>query len=264
MLRSFSASSGEGGRSCPSSHMAPAASHALQASEGRAGRHGGDSKRHGQKPRLKRQRRCLQGRVTANPPRQSSLVFLVAGRRQRPDTIHHTDRETQPSPPSHRARGEQEPLRVGVLQALPGCPCAATSRRFCRTAPTVEDSPGTNSENWISISHPVLCRSHVITSGSLHHHPSSAGHRGSSAPPQIGFTEAFKPGRASPTGKGFLASTTCWGQTPGELCPGWTLALKTMMEMSRSNRDALLMVLPHTEHGGATELWMHGSVSCPL
>lgn len=37
-----------------------------------------------------------------------------------------------------------------------------------------------------------------------------------------------------------------------------------MMEMSRSNRDTLLMVLPHTEHVGATKLWMHGSVSCPL
>lgn len=36
------------------------------------------------------------------------------------------------------------------------------------------------------------------------------------------------------------------------------------MEMSRSNRDALLMVLPHTEHAGATKLWLHGSASCPL
>lgn len=43
----------------------------------------------------------------------------------------------------------------------------------------------------------------------------------------------------------------CSGQTPGapgQLCPGWTLALKTMMEMSTSNRDALLMVLPRTSH----------------
>lgn len=56
----------------------------------------------------------------------------------------------------------------------------------------------------------------------------------------------------------------CWGQTPVLPCPGWTLALKTMMEMSRSNRNALLMVLPHTEHAGATKLWLHGSVSCPL
>lgn len=72
--------------------------------------------------------------------------------------------------------------------------------------------------------------------------------RGSSVPPQVGFTKAFKPGRASPAGKGFLAFTKCWGQTPGQL------ALKTMMEMSRSNRDDLLMVLPHTEHAGATEL----------
>lgn len=36
------------------------------------------------------------------------------------------------------------------------------------------------------------------------------------------------------------------------------------MEMSKSNRDALLMALPHTEHVGATKLWMHGSVSCLL
>lgn len=122
MLRSFPASSGEGRRSCPSFHRAPAASHALQGSEGRAGRPAGDSKRHGQKPRLKRQR-CLQGRVTANPPRQSSLMFLVAGRRQRPGTIHLTDRETQPSPPPHRVRGEQEPLSLSLAGSarLPMC-----------------------------------------------------------------------------------------------------------------------------------------------
>lgn len=89
------------------------------------------------------------------------------------------------------------------------------------------------------------------------------GHRQRLPTPLRLASEASKPGRASPTGKGFLASTTCWGQTPGLLCPGWTLALKTMMEMSRSNRDALLMVLPHTEHAGATKLWMHGSVSYP-
>lgn len=68
---------------------------------------------------------------------------------------------------------------------------------------------------------------------------------------QISFTEAFKPGRASPTRKGGLASTVCCGQTPGapgQLHPGWTLALKTMVEMSTSSRDALLMVLPRTLH----------------
>lgn len=101
MLRSFPASSGEGRRSCPSSHTAPAASHALQASEGRAG----DSKRHRQKPRLRRQR-CLQGRVTANPPQQSSLMFLAAGRRQRPGTIHPTDGETHLP---HRVRESRSP-----------------------------------------------------------------------------------------------------------------------------------------------------------
>lgn len=68
---------------------------------------------------------------------------------------------------------------------------------------------------------------------------------------QISFTEAFKPGRASPRGKEVLASVMCCGQTPGapgQLYPGWTLAWKTMMEISTSNRDALLMVLPRTSH----------------
>lgn len=66
---------------------------------------------------------------------------------------------------------------------------------------------------------------------------------------QISFTEAFKPGRVSPAGKGVLASTTCCGQAPsapGQLYSGWTLALKTLMETSTSNKDALLMVLPST------------------
>lgn len=85
-------------------------------------------------------------------------------------------------------------------------------------------------------------------------------------PFQVGFTEVFKPGRASPAGKGVLASTMCCGQTPGapgQLYPGWTLALKTMMEMSTSSRDALLMVLPRTSH---LARWCHraaGSISCP-
>lgn len=52
----------------------------------------------------------------------------------------------------------------------------------------------------------------------------------------------------------------CCGQTPGapgQLCPGWTLALKTTMEMSTSNRDALLMILPRTSHGAC---WCHQAV----
>lgn len=82
---------------------------------------------------------------------------------------------------------------------------------------------------------------------------------------QIIFTEAFKSGRASPAGKGVLASTTCCSQTPGapgQLYPGWTLALKMMMEMKTSNRDALLTVLPRTSHRAcwchrAADAWEH-------
>lgn len=165
MLKSFPASPGEGRRSCPSSHTAPAASHALQASKGRAG----DSKRHRQKPRLQRQR-CLQGRVTANPPRQSSLMFLVAGRRQRPGTIHPTDGETQPSPPCQGKAGAPlslSPAGSALVLPHPGIlqDCSQGGRQSRNRL-----------ENWIFISHPVLCCSHAITLGSLHHHPSSAEH----------------------------------------------------------------------------------------
>lgn len=198
MLRSFPASSGEGRRSCPNFHTAPAASHALQGSKGRAGRCGGDSKRHEQKPRLKRQR-CLQGRVTANPPGQSSLMFLVAGRRQRPGTIHHTDRETQPSPPCQGRAGasESEPCRLcqaACVLPIPGIlqDCSQGGRQSRNKLGELDfyfsASVLSFSCNHVGKSAPssFLCRARTEA-------PQT---------PQTGFTEASKPGRASPTGKG--------------------------------------------------------------
>lgn len=191
-------------------------------------------------------------------------MFLVAGRRHRPGTTHHTARETQPSPPSHCVRGEQEPLSLSPAGSA-RLPCAAASQGFCRTAPrwkTVQEQTGGTGFPFLTQRFVVLMSSHREVCTTILSPQGTD--RGSPAPPLSGFTMASKPGRALPTGKGFLASSMCWDQTPDLFCPGWTLALKTMMEMSRSNRDALLMVLPHSEHAGATKLWMHGSVSCPL
>lgn len=171
MVRSFPASPGEGRRSCPNSHTAPAASHALQASEG----HAGDSKRHRQKPRLRKQEMSPgQSHCKSTPTEHPN----VSGCWQKAETWHHS---------SHRWRNPAFPT-ITPCQGRAGAPLSlspAGSARLpmcchiqgsCRTAPKVEDSPGTDWENWISISHPVLCRSHVTTLGSLHHHPSTAEH----------------------------------------------------------------------------------------
>lgn len=176
MLRSFPASSsGEGSRSCPSSHTAPAASHALQASKGCAERHGGDSKRHGQKPRLKRDVSRAES-LQIHPDRAASCFWLLVGGRDLAPLITQTEK---PSLHHHhtvsgesRSLTESEPCRLcRAARALPRPGDSAGD-----SAPKVEDSPGTNWENWISISHPVLCCSRVIPPGSLHHHPSSTGH----------------------------------------------------------------------------------------
>lgn len=190
----------------------------------------------------------------------------VSGCWQKAETWHHSSHRQKPSLPHHHTVSGESRSTLSLSPAgsarLPVC---------CHIPGILQDCPqgGRQSRNRL---------------GELDFHfpPSalsfSCHHIGKSAPsfflcrawteapqPHLRLaSEASKPGRASPAGKGGFASTTCWGQTPGLLCPGWALALKTMMEMSRSNRDALLMVLPHTEHAGATKLWLHGSVSCPL
>lgn len=220
MLRSFPASSGEGKKFCPSSHTAPAASHALQASKGHAGRHGGDSKRHRQKPRLKRQG-CLQGRINANPPQRSSLMFLVAGRRHRPGTTHHTAREIQPSPPhtvtgESRSLSEFEPCRL--CQAACPLPHPRDSAGLLPRK-TVQEQTGRTAFPYPTQCFVVLMSSHREVCTTIL--PLQGMDRGSPAPPQSGFTEASKPGRASTTRKGFLASTMCWGQVYSALDGHW-------------------------------------------
>lgn len=264
MLRSFPASSsGEGSRSCPSSHTAPAASHALQASKGHAERRGGDTKRHGQKPRLKRDVSRAES-LQIHPDRAGSCFWLLVGGRDLAPLITQTEK---PSLHHHhtvsgesRSLTESEPCRL--CRAARALPHPGDSAALLPRWKTVQEQTGRTGFPFPTQCFVVLVSFHQEVCTIIL--PPRGRDRGSPAPPQTGFTEALKPGRASPAGKGFLASTMCWGQTPGQLCPEWTLALKTMMEMSRSYRDALLMVLPHTEHAGATELWMHGSVSYPL
>lgn len=201
---------------------------------------------------------------TANPPQQSSLVFLVAGRRQRPGTTHHTDKLSLLH--HHTVSGESrsvsksEPCRL--CQAAHALPHPRDSAGLLPRWKTVQEQTGRTGFPFPTQGFVVLMSAHREVCTIIL--PPQGTDKGSPAPPQTDFTEAFKPGRTAPAGKGFLASTVCWSQTAGQPCPGWTLALKTMMKMSRSNRDALLMVLPHTEHAGATELWVHSSVSCPL
>lgn len=90
-------------------------------------------------------------------------MLLVGGRDLAPFT---TQMENPGHHPHHAASGESTSLSESEPRRL--CQAARTLPRPGVSAgpgPKVADSPETNWENWISISHPVFCPSRVITLG---------------------------------------------------------------------------------------------------